>query len=87
MASTLSRLATALLPAAGGFLRGLGRLVRQLGHEVAGALFAVLTVVGAASAWRVWQQESPGWVVAVSVGFAAMMGYFAASSFRRAYKS
>lgn len=87
MASTLSRLATALLPAAGGLLRTLGRAVRQLGHEVAGALFAVFAVVGGASAWRAWQQESPGWVLAVSVGFAAMMGYFAASSFWRAYKS
>jgi hypothetical protein len=78
------RVLSALLPAAGGFLRTLGRAARQLLLEVSGALFAVFAVVGAVSTWRAWQQSAGAWVLAISIGFTVFMGCFCASSFWRA---
>lgn len=75
---------SALLPAAGGFLRTLGRAARQLLLEVSGALFAVFALFGAASTWRAWQQSAGGWVIAVSVGFTLFMAYFCVASFWKA---
>jgi hypothetical protein len=63
------------------FVRGLLRAIRQLFHEVTGALFAVFTVVGIVGAWREWKQGSQAWLVALPVLFTLMMGYFAVSSF------
>lgn len=78
------RVLSALLPAAGGFLRTLGRAARQLLLEVSGALFAVFALVGAVSTWRAWQQSAGIWVIAVSVGFTLFMGYFCIASFWKA---
>lgn len=78
------RVLSALLPAAGGFLRALGRAARQLLLEVTGALFAVFAAVGAVSTWRAWQQAAEGWVIVLSIGFTAFMGYFCVSSFWKA---
>ena len=78
------RVLSALLPAAGGVLRSLGRAARQLLLEVTGALFAVFAVVGAVSTWRAWQQSAAGWVIGVSIGFTLFMGYFCISSFWKA---
>jgi hypothetical protein len=75
---------SALLPAAGGFLRTLGRAARQLLLEVSGALFAVFAVLGAASAWRAWRQSAEVWVICVSIGFTVFMGYFCGLSFWKA---
>ncbi|MGH9791661.1 MAG: hypothetical protein ACRD5W_10665 [Candidatus Acidiferrales bacterium] len=83
---TTERLVSALLPAAGGFLRTLGRAARQLLHEVTGALFAVFAGIGAVSAWQAWRQSSPGWVIGISIGFAAMMGYFSTMAFWKAQR-
>jgi len=74
----------ALLPAAGGFLRTLGRAARQLLLEASGALFGLFAVFGAVSSWRAWQQSAAGWVMAVSFGFALFMAYFCALSFWKA---
>ena len=81
---TAARLVSALVPAARSFLRALGRAAHQLLHEVAGAFFAVFAVIGAVSVWQAWQRSSPGWVLGISIGFAAMMGYFSAVSFWKA---
>jgi hypothetical protein len=78
------RVLSALLPAAGGFLRTLGRAARQLLLEVSGALFALFAVLGAVSTWRAWQQSSGVWVIAVSVGFTLFMGFFCVTSFWKA---
>jgi len=77
---------SALLPAAGGLLRSLGRAARQLLLEVTGALFAVFAVVGAVSTWRAWQQSAEFWVTGISAGFTLFMGYFCVSSFWKARK-
>jgi len=83
---TAARLVSALVPAAGAFLRALGRAAHQLLHEVAGAFFAVFAVIGAVSVWQAWQRSSPGWMLGVSIAFAVMMGYFSATSFWKAYR-
>jgi hypothetical protein len=78
------RVIGALLAALSGFLVALSRAVRQLFHEAAGALFLAFSIVGAAGAWREWQRGSPGWIIGVAAGFAAMMAWFAVASFRSA---
>jgi hypothetical protein len=74
-------------PAAAGELRGFRRLwrtIRQLFHEVTGAVFAVLAFGWLNSAFRAWTRDVAHWLVAVSVGVAALFVFFAVSSFRRA---
>ena len=78
------RVIGALLAALGGFLLSLWRVLRQLFHEVAGALFVVFAVIGAAGAWREWRRDAPGWVIAVAAVFTLVMAYFAVASFRSA---
>lgn len=78
------RLAGALLRAIRGFLVGAWRIVRQLFHEMTGALFALFAILGGAAAWREWQRGSAAWLVALAVAFTAMMAWFAVASFRDA---
>ena len=78
------RLIGALVAALSGFLASLWRVLRQLFHETAGALFVVFTVIGAAGVWREWQRQAATWVLAVTVGFTVMMAWFAIASFRSA---
>jgi glycerol uptake facilitator-like aquaporin len=78
------RLLSALIQAAGGFLRTAWRLGRQVFHEVTGALFVVFAAAGAASAWRQWQKGEAQWLVALAIAFALMMAAFAVASFRSA---
>ena len=78
------RLANALAQAAGGFLRTLLRIARQLFHETTGALFFLFTILGATAAWREWQKGSAQWQVVVAVAFTLMMAAFALAAFRSA---
>jgi len=78
------RLANALAHAAGGFLRTLLRIARQLFHETTGALFFLFAILGATAAWREWQKGSAQWQVVVAVAFTLMMAAFAAAAFRNA---
>ena len=80
------RLIGALLAALSGFLRTVRRVIRQLFHETAGALFVVFAAVGAFSVWREWRRDGPNWVIAVVAGFTVMMAWFAVTSFRSARK-
>jgi hypothetical protein len=66
------------------FLRVFWRVSRQLFHETTGALFGILAVVWASSAWREWHHGAAQWMIALSLIFAVMMAVFAAGSFRRA---
>ncbi len=63
------------------FLRSVWRAVRQVFHEVTGTFFAVFALIGAAGAWREWRQGSEGWLLAIPVAFAMMMGCFSVSAF------
>lgn len=75
------RLARAFFRAMRDFLLAAWRIVRQLFHELTGAFFVLFAVLGGAAAWREWQRGSALWLVALAAGFAAMMAWFAVTSF------
>lgn len=79
-----TRILAALGIALGGFFLSLWRILRQLFHEVAGALFVVFAVIGGTSAWREYQRGAPDWMVALVAAFTGMMAAFAVASFRSA---
>jgi hypothetical protein len=74
----------AFIRSTGILLRTFWRVTRQLFHEVAGAMFAVFAIYGMFAAWRGWQHRQELWIVALPVGYAAMMAAFATLSFRSA---
>jgi hypothetical protein len=65
-----------------GFSR-LWRTVKQIFHEVTGAMFAVLAFGWLNSAFRAWTRDVAYWLVALAVGVAGIFVLFAVSSFRR----
>ena len=80
----VSRSQTAALA---GELRGFRRLwrtIRQVFHEVTGAIFAVLALGWLNSAFRAWTRDVAHWLILVSIAVAALFVFFAVSSFRRA---
>ena len=79
------RIIAAALAALGVFLKGLLRAAAVLFHEVTGAFFVLFALLGTAGVWREWQRDASEWVIALSAGFALMMGAFAFSSFRKAW--
>jgi hypothetical protein len=67
--------------------RGFGRFwraLRQLFHEIMGAIFGILALIWVQNSLRAWAKDVPHWVVVLSLGFAVLMGAFAWGSFRRA---
>lgn len=80
-------MATGSQTAAPGELRGFRRLwrtIRQVFHEVTGAMFAVLAFGWLNSAFRAWTRDVAHWLVLVTIAVAALFIFFAVSSFRRA---
>ena len=69
----------------GGFRR-LGRVVRQLFPEVVGAVFAVLALGWMNAAFRAWTRDASRWLIALAVSMAALLVFFAVTSFRYARK-
>jgi uncharacterized integral membrane protein len=69
----------------GGFRR-LWRVLRQLFHEVVGAVFAVLAVGWLNAAFRAWSRDASRWLVALAVAVAGLLVFFAVTSFRFARK-
>lgn len=67
----------------GGFAR-LWRTLRQLFHELVGAVFAVLALAWVQSAIRAWTRDGARWLVATAFFVAAVMAVFSFTSFRRA---
>ena len=67
----------------GGFGR-LWRTLKQLFHEVTGAIFAVLAFGWLNAAIRAWTRDVAYWLVAIAVLVAASFSLFAFTSFRRA---
>jgi len=67
----------------GGFRR-LWRALRQLFHEVVGAVFAVLALGWLNAAMRGWSRDAARWLVAIPVGVALLFVFFAVTSFRKA---
>ena len=69
----------------GGFRR-LWRVLRQLFHEVVGAVFALLALGWLNAAFRAWTRDASRWLIALAVSVAALLVFFAVTSFRYARK-
>jgi hypothetical protein len=63
--------------------RRLWRTVKQIFHEVVGAMFAVLAFGWLNSAFRAWTRDVAYWLIAMAVAVAVLFVLFAVSSFRR----
>ena len=69
----------------GGFSR-LWRTLKQLFHEVIGALFAVLAFAWLNAAIRAWSRDAAYWLVAIAGVVGGLFLFFAITSFRRSRK-
>ena len=67
----------------GSFAR-LWRALKQLFHELVGAVFAVLAFAWVQSAIRAWTRDGARWLVGSAFFVAAVMALFSFTSFRRA---
>ncbi len=67
----------------GGFWR-FWRVMRQLFHEVIGAVFAVLALGWLNAALRAWTRDVAHWLIAIAVAVALLFAFFAVTSFRKA---
>jgi sulfite exporter TauE/SafE len=63
--------------------RRLWRTVKQIFHEVTGAMFAVLAFGWLNSAFRAWTRDVAHWLIALAIAVAGIFVLFAVSSFRR----
>jgi sulfite exporter TauE/SafE len=63
--------------------RRLWRTIKQIFHEVVGAMFAVLAFGWLNSAFRAWTRDVAHWLIALAVAVAGIFVLFAVSSFRR----
>jgi multisubunit Na+/H+ antiporter MnhB subunit len=59
-------------------------VLRQLFHEVIGAIFAVLALGWLNSALRAWTRDVAHWLIAVVIVVSLLFLGFAITSFRRA---
>ena len=66
--------------------RRVWRILRQLFHEVAAAIFALLAFAWVNYALRAWNRDAALWLFAASLCLAAMFAFFAITSFRRSRK-
>lgn len=64
--------------------RRLWRVLRQLFHEFVGAVFAILALGWFNAAFRAWTRDVSRWLIAVAVAMAALLVFFAVTSFRQA---
>ena len=69
----------------GGFSR-VWRTLKQLFHEVTGAVFAVLAFAWLNAAIRAFTRDTAYWLVTVAGIVAAAFAFFALTSFRHARK-
>jgi hypothetical protein len=71
------------VPQPGGFRR-LWRALKQLFHEVIGAVFAVLALGWMNAAFRAWTRDVAYWLMALAVLVAGLFAFFSVTSFLRA---
>ena len=64
--------------------RRVWRVLRQLFHELVGAVFAVLALGWLNAAFRAWTRDAARWLVGIAVTVAALFVFYAVTSFRRA---
>ena len=82
--STVANAATA--PEQQGGFRRFWRVLKQLFHEMTGAVFGVLALAWINAALRAWTRDVARWLVVMAVAVAVLFVFFAVSSFRRARK-
>ena|SRR5262245_39413939 len=70
-------------PARRGSFARLWRALKQLFHELVGAVFAVLAFAWVQSAIRAWTRDGARWLVATAFFVAVVMAIFSFTSFRR----
>jgi len=58
--------------------------LKQLFHELVGALFAVLALFWLQNTFRAWSMDAAHWLVGASAFLAALMTAFSFTSFRNA---
>jgi multisubunit Na+/H+ antiporter MnhB subunit len=73
----------ALVPNEPRGFRRLWRTIKQIFHEVVGAIFAVLAFGWLNSAFRAWTRDVAHWLIVLAVAVAGIFVVFAVSSFRR----
>jgi len=59
-------------------------VLRQLFHELVGALFAILALAWFNAAFRAWTRDVARWLIGIAVSMALLFVFFAVTSFRRA---
>jgi len=64
----------------------LWRTLKQLFHEVVGAIFAVLAFAWLNAAIRAWSRDAAYWLVAIAAVVGGVFLFFAVTSFQRARK-
>jgi glycerol uptake facilitator-like aquaporin len=62
------------------------RALRQLFHEMIGAVFAILAFAWLNSAYRAWTRDVAHWLIGLAIAIALLFVYFSVTSFRRARK-
>jgi hypothetical protein len=63
-------------------MRSFWRGLRQLFHEMTGAVFLCLGGLGVLVAFHQWHNPAAHWVAWLAIGYAAMMVLFGLSAFR-----
>jgi hypothetical protein len=58
--------------------------LKQLFHELVGALFAMLALFWAQNAFRAWSKDGAHWLIGAAVFLAVLMAGFSFTSFRNA---
>jgi hypothetical protein len=81
--NTASGATPQVTPGQGGFRR-LWRALKQLFHEVTGAVFALLALVWFSNAFRAWTRDVALWLIALAIIVAAIFAFLAVTSFHRA---
>ncbi len=70
----------------GGFRR-VWRTLKQLFHELTGAMFGVLALGWLNAVFRSWTRDAAHWLLVVALIVAALFAFFSVTSFRRARKA
>jgi hypothetical protein len=63
--------------------RRLWRVLKQLFHQVTGAVFAVLALAWLNAAVRAWTRDVAYWLIALAVCVAGLFGFFSVTQFLR----
>jgi hypothetical protein len=68
-----------------GFFRVLWKAMRELFHEITGAVFFLMALSWANATFRLWRHGgAPHWAIGLASGFAVMLIAFGLTSFRAA---